>query len=130
MTIVCINRPNRTKPRKYTCKDFERIFRYVVQTEGEARAKCTAARLSGCDIMFSEQFKQFVEAVGIVTTLVEGIITLLKYLPQLKMLKGIIDKLLGILGVIGILEGMVELINELADVGELSCETQENRCDN
>lgn len=49
MPIVCINRPKRSKPRLYNCKDVERIIRYALRNPDVSKRCVVTAVLDATD---------------------------------------------------------------------------------
>lgn len=87
MPIVCINRPNRSKPRRYTCQDVRRIVRYamlagvsgncivneVLEETGQKEAICKIFQV----IRLIKEVRDsavFLAVLGALITIVRGII--------------------------------------------------------
>lgn len=84
MTIVCINRPNRSKPRFYTERDVGRIIAYARQ-DGANDAKLIAQILGafgqkelGCAIFRILDVLNTAIFLGAILGILKGVLTLLK----------------------------------------------------
>lgn len=91
MTLVCYNRPNRSKPRTYSCADVRRITRYaiaagvdprcivneILQETGQAEAVCRVLSL----VRIIRELKEnafYVAVLSALITIISGISAVLR----------------------------------------------------
>jgi len=97
MPIVCINRPNRSKPRLYTCRDVERIIKTALIKNPEVTKSCLIdAALKATDtkeglcktikiwrtVRGLQDTKTIIAVISALITIIGGLISILRRQPS------------------------------------------------